>query len=227
MKSAAEHLRRCYVRQNGRIFPWGTIRIFNNDVVDDGDEYGGLECWSKELVKFGDGNYYAETNMVLPDTLVIFNKNTRKEVATIPFKKIFCADVHIVKVMPGGFLNSIGKVGMMFDNEFDGFFPFPTESLRKALRGERPDRLDNSVFTKVDASFAGQTLVEITVGTVSVNAKYHIYTQDGKPVKSKSKKWLCWAKWDPKNDPLKRSSFHSRPLFGLLGDLDFFLSSFD
>lgn len=223
MKSAAEYLQHCYVRQNGRIFPWGAIRIFNNDVVDDGDEYGGLECWSKELVKFGNGDYYAETNMVLPDTLVIFDKKTCKEVATIPFKKIFCAEVHVVKVMPGGFLNTIGKVGMEFDKDFDFF---PTESLQKALKGERPDRLDNSDFTKVDTSLAGQTLIEITVGTACVNAKYHIYTQDGKPVKSKSKKWLCWARWDPKNDPLKRSSFHNRQIIGPLSDLDF-LSSLD
>lgn len=218
MKSAAEHLQRCYVRQSGRIFPWGTIRIFNNDVVDNGDEYGGLECWSQDLVKFGDGNYYAETNLVLPGTLVIFDKKTHKEVATIPFKKIFCTDVHTVKVMPGGFLNSIGKVGMEFEKDFDWF---PTESLKKAFDGQRPDQLDNSTFVKVDASLAGQTLVEVNVGE-----KYHVFTQDGKPIKSKSKKWLCWAKWDPKNDPAKRSSFHCRPILGPLGDLDL-LSSLD
>ncbi len=199
MKLAAGHLRDCYLRQNGRIFPWGTIRIFNNDVVDNGEEYGGLECWSQELVKFGNGNYYAETNLVLPGTLVIFDKKTRKEVATIPFKKIFCADVRMVKVMPGGFLNSIGKVGMEFSKELD---LFPTESLQKALKGERPDQLDNSDFIKVDASLAGQTLVKVTVDTAWLNARYHIYMQDGKPIKSKSKKWLCRAKWDPKNDPL-------------------------
>lgn len=85
---------------------------------------------------------------------------------------------------------------MEFNTDLDWF---PTESLKKAYDGYRPDQLDNSTFVKVDASYAGQTLVEVNVGE-----KYHIFTQDGKPVKSKAKKWLCWAKWDPKNDPAKR-----------------------
>ena len=217
MKSA-EFLHDSYVRQNGRIFPGGVIRIYSDEVQDDGVEGGGLECWSEDLVKFGTDEYCARISRPSADFLVVFNRETGKEVAMIPSNKVHTAMVWMVKVMPGGFLDAIGSMETEYPTIHSGMSNLLLGSLEKAIKGERPALLDNSVFVKVDPSLAGQILIKVEIGECCPD-KYIVFTKDGKLIESQQESWLSYAKWDPENDPITNPKARS----ALLQELESFL----
>ncbi|HSE56546.1 MAG TPA: hypothetical protein VLB02_00445 [Candidatus Paceibacterota bacterium] len=50
-----------YIRQNGRIFPWGGFRTYNNIVPkfeDQTKDEGGMWAWSEKLIPYGSPRYY-------------------------------------------------------------------------------------------------------------------------------------------------------------------------
>ena len=185
-----------YVRQNGRIFPYGVIRVLSKIIVDDDDDDSGAEFWSKAFVKYGDGSHYAEISDS-SQIVHVFRKGIGKgkkikKVNEIPFKEIKSADVWTVQVGCHGFLHAIGRIGAKFSNDAKVSLALE-EALCKAAKGIKPGRFDNSTFIQVDASLAGQTLVEIDLGHSC--DEYRVFTQNGKPVACEAKAWLSYDKW--------------------------------
>ena len=193
-KSAKNHLRNCYVRQDGRIFPFGIIRILNKSVSDDlRDDSSGLECFSEKLIPYGDGNHYAKMGS---NNLLIFNKQSEKKVYEISFYAIFTVKIQTVKVMTMGYLKTTGVIGGFFNNNhFEGLDL--DSSLELAAKGKDPKSYDNSTFVSVANKLIGQDLIQVSFFGGKED-DYLILTKDGKLVSHKTSKPLAYTKWGAK-----------------------------
>ncbi len=199
MRSATEYLRHSVVRQNGRIFPFGVIRTLDAHIQDDPEENdSGLELWSEDLVKYGDGKHYAETKQQSGDKLFVFNKETRMEVTTILFSNIFVVDIWTCEVVSGGFLETTGSLGGMFDSDDILDKKDLIVALNMAYRGKSPPYCDNSTFIKVDSGLVGQSLINLDLGDC-FDPSHRVFTLDGKLVECEVGQWLSYARWKPKH----------------------------
>lgn len=181
MKGNRANLDGSYVRQNGKIFPWGMIRIYSEHVLDDlGDDHGGLAVWSPDLLDYGSERYCAKIDH---GSVLVFEKETDKHVKTIGKKSLFStANVSIKKVVDMGYLQWVGELGLSDDNG-DDWKPW-LDALRKVSRGEPPSILDESAFVKVSEELIGKKLIALNFGN-GTDPDYRIFTFEGKAIEFK------------------------------------------
>lgn len=207
MESAHSHLKHCYAVRDGKIDPWGTIRILNNGVVDSGDRPGiplpvqtGLVVWSKKLVQYGSDLYHAR---VSENTVQVFGRSTipYSLVEEIPHDEFLVVDIHEALVHDDGHLESFCS-----DPDRFGWEPWKS-ALRQATAGERPGFLDNSPFAQVDKKFAGQRVIELSWGLLLTPGSYDVavFTKSGERIPCKVHYPLSFAKWEPKSKYAKYS----------------------
>lgn len=203
MGSAHSHLNHCYAIRDGKIDPWGTIRILADGVKDSGD-FGdssrtplsvqtGLVVWSEKLVPYGNDCYRAR---VTENTVQVYGTSTvgNSFVEEIPHHEFLIVKVSEAVVHDDGHLESFCSGPDRF-----GWEPWKS-ALRQAAAGERPGFLDNSPFTQVDEKFAGQRVIELSWGlSLLTPAGYGVavFTKSGERISSKVHWPLSYAKWEP------------------------------
>jgi hypothetical protein len=170
-----------YVREDGKIYPWGMIRIYSNVVQDNpNDSYGGLACWSRKLMPYGDGKHYAR---IVGENIDVFSKETSEKIATISTKNIITSTgVDVARVREMGYLQVTGMLGMMFSRNDD--WSSELNALRKASKKEPLPYRDNSAFVRVSEALTGKDLIQLDLG-MGRNRKYKVFTFEGNPVKIK------------------------------------------
>ncbi len=198
MESAHSHLKRCYAIRDGKIDPWGTIRILLNGVVDPGDCPGtpicvqtGLVVYSEKLVQYGNGQYRAK---VLENTVQVYGTKTvnNSYVEEISHDKFLVVEIHEALVHDDGHLESY-----CFAPDRRGRQPLK-KALEQAATGKKPTLLDNSPFVQVDKKFAGQTVIELSWELRVDHAA--VFTKLGERIPSKVHHPLSYAKWEPKSE---------------------------
>jgi hypothetical protein len=190
-----------YVRQKGKIFPFGAVRIYANSEFDDEeDDYGGLWLWSKNLLPFADGKHYAQ---MANNGLLIFNSGTKKKVKTIPFKALRGVEVEVYFVSVYGYLDDLGDYGMEFDKPMSGKRYF--QKVKKAADGIRPNSFDNSHFIQVSIRFEGQKVVAISPDTIVTNPSkkdFKIFTLKGEQIEDFEVSYpLSYKQWGVEPEP--------------------------
>lgn len=168
----------CYVRQNGKIFPWGMVRVFDNSVVDDPkDNKYGLAYWSSKLIPYGNENYYAK---VINDRIVVFEKETDKKVISIRKDNLFAStSVWVKMVTEMGYLFATGTLGLNFSNNN---WSHTLNALKKVAQGQPAPYCDNSPFAKVSEELIGTELIFLDLNLGIEEKNYKVFTFDGKPV---------------------------------------------
>lgn len=202
MESAHSHLNHCYAIRDGKIDPWGTIRILADGVKDSGD-FGdssrtplpvqtGLVVWSEKLVRYGSDLYHAR---VSENTVQVFGRSTvpYSLVEEIPHDEFLVVNIHEALVHDDGHLESFCSGPDRF-----GWEPWKS-ALCQAAAGERPVFLDNSSFAQVDEKFAGQRVIELSWGLSLTPGSYGVavFTKSGERISSKVHWPLSYAKWEP------------------------------
>jgi len=170
-----------HVREEGKIYPWGMLRVCPNDEPDELHKNNcGLIFWSLKLMPYGDDKHFAK---IVKSTVEIFLKENNEKVITIPAKHILeTADILVTRVREMGYLQSIGVLGSMFDGRND--WSSTLDSLRRVAKGKPALRFDNSAFTQVSMSLIGKNLIKINFGN-GLTPKYKVFTFEGSPVRIK------------------------------------------
>lgn len=194
-------LRDSYAISNGKIDPWGTIRVLVNGVADPGNRpnvpfcaMNGLVLWSEKLVRYGNGQYYVK---VLENTVGVFDKKNLlvEEVSHDEFEAV---EIMEALIHDDGYLEKfIERPEVRWKNIYG-------VALRQAATGEKPKFLDNSPFIKVntDDKFSGQHVVVLSWGIRS-NYNATVFTKDGESIPSRVYYPLSFAKWEPRGDGAK------------------------
>lgn len=167
-----------YVRQNGKIFPFGLIQIYSNGVVDNPeDEDNGLSLWSEKLLQYGNGNFY--TKISDNNILQVFSKENDEKIEDILIEDIFIpSEVWVNKVIETGHLRIIGILGSYFDDVDD---PWLLEYFKKIDKGENVPYTDNGPFERVSKDLVGQELISIVFQS-HPNYECKIFTPNGEIV---------------------------------------------
>ncbi len=201
-----EYFRSSYVVNDGQIYPWGVIRIVSYGAIREHDDTDGtsvlsqgLAMWSPKLLKYGDGNFYAQINE-RGRKVLIRRKATMKKVASIRFKDFKSGEVGRHDVGQDGFLYywiDMGYkewgVSRKRDNlEMD-------KRLRKAMAGEDPGYYDNSTFTLVDKKYAGQQV--IAVNDSGHGKTFAVYTLQNESIPFQELCPLSFKKWGKTFEP--------------------------
>ncbi|MBP6974555.1 MAG: hypothetical protein KBB54_01280 [Candidatus Pacebacteria bacterium] len=171
-------LKNSYVRQKGKIFPWGAVRILDNSVPESNDAYAGLWIYSEKLAPFRKGKHFAK---IEDGQLMVYSKKNSRKSVTISSKEVHSAsDVDVELVDLYGYLNNCGSIGMRFKKPL--LDKFTIKLLRNAEAGERPTSFDDSSYVRVSTKYLGQKLVTIDISKSMEpqKGKFMIYTFDGK-----------------------------------------------
>lgn len=197
MTNTAETLSRCYATRGGMIDPWGTFRALSTSVPEpNATEYQrplaihpGLAMWSDKLIPFHKRNCHVRIGVRVVHVLDEKN-NVVQTFKSSDF--LYIKELHEVYVHPNGYLQYA-----MSGREREPWQRY-VHALNSVTKGERPQVLDNSPFTKVDPKFAGKILVQLTHGDFGAEDETTIvYTKDGELVPSFTHRPLSFAKWDP------------------------------
>lgn len=186
------------IRTNGKIYPFGIIQVCNYG-HDDGHEHGGIQLWSPELIKYGNGSFRASFGS--PSSIEIINIGNNEIADVIQMKDMYYVEVWICKVSDYGFLTTIGSVGLRFGAKLQlpDYDEDKCEELRKAASGEKPSYNDNSLFTRVDEKLIGAELVEIRIRSETYEShQILVFTKNGRFVQSESDTWLSYNRWNVK-----------------------------
>ncbi len=184
-----------YVRQKGKIFPWGAFRTFHNSVDEDlRDTYAGLWLYNKKLLPYGKGNHYAK---ILNGELVIFSKPSGHKVAFLQEEDLHpVRSLDVVLVSLYGYLDYLGDYGMRSRTPLLG--KRRIKMIHKAEQGIRPPSFDNSEYVKVPEKYIGQKLITIDLGVTEKTQKktFKIFTFDGEQVTNFTiSRPLAFKKW--------------------------------
>ena len=169
---------RCFagscVTNNGKIRPWGVVKILNIKRRNDGSANDIYELWSEKLLSFGRGEHFAEISILLPDVLLIYNKDTRVETTAIPVRELYIASTLFPSVIEGGFLILTPKERVL------------AKYLKQLIRGEDPNTVDPYPFLRVQDVFCRQRVALVDLSAKSnrtlESAEIRIYTLDGLPL---------------------------------------------
>jgi hypothetical protein len=174
---------------DGRIFPGGYIRIIKASDNHPKTEFSGIACWNYTLRRFSNGAHAARLNTKRQSVEVI-KLETGRRVKILGFDRFMNADIFEAKVAKGGFLGDKVKL-----REVPTAFTLAEDkvtALNRAFKGKRPVVFDNSYFTKVGPKHIGQTLLEVRLDEKNV----HVYTKEGKRVRSRTVNWLAKDRWN-------------------------------
>lgn len=183
----------CYIRQGGRILPWGMIRIFNNHVIDDPENNeAGLAFFSSELLPYGSEKYYAQ---IVVDKVAVFEKKSNKKMCSIREKNLYPAIyVTTQEVVRGGYLFASGFYGQAPFQDVDWE---PTlQALEKATEGDYSPLLSDRTFLKVSKNLEGESLILLDLNLDCEESSSKLFTFTGTPVYfqvehfSEKKEWL-------------------------------------
>lgn len=176
-----KYLLSSYIRQKGKIFPWGSVRILDESVPDNTrDAYSGLWVFSEKLLPYGKGLHYAT---IVDQKIIVRRKSTNRKVCILEESEVATAvDVDVVIVASHGYLNDLGPIGMRFSKPLQKKRDF--KELYNAECGERPTHFDNSPYVKVSTKYLGQKLVTIDLSAADTPRKgeFKIFTFEGKPI---------------------------------------------
>lgn len=181
-----------YTCNGGKISNYGSFYVLIRGVKDDLGREVGVECWSEKLGEFSGGRHHVCIEI---DGVAVLEESNR-EVARIAFNDFSWVSFNSIRtVMRGGHLFSTDMINEDL-----------VESLERAVRGERPACLDNSVFVQVPVEYVGRSLRCLRFSSIQEeNRSIRIFTLDGKPVKRRVHYPLAYAKWVP-NSPWARYS---------------------
>ncbi|MFH1170675.1 MAG: hypothetical protein V1704_03915 [Candidatus Vogelbacteria bacterium] len=188
-----EHLSKSYVRQNGRILPWGCIRILDLRVHDPDDDSSGLECWSEKMLPYGTGEFYAQIDSTSP-TVIVCSRTDGQKVVSIPFTDFYGCDVRTSVVAPNGYLINAGSGGRRYKDLPDDVCKENENlitALSTALAGKMPRICDNSCFVRVSPRYAGEEVVCIYTGLLP----RYVLSMGGTVIKSQVHQPLAVRRW--------------------------------
>ena len=183
-------LKNSYVRQGGKIWPFGMVSVFANHVKFDDTENDslGLFFWSEELLPYGNENYFAK---ICDGELKVFCKETGEARIISNLKVIHSNSMVIVEDF--GYLRKIGAFGNEIKDLDDEFHEDVKRALRAVAEGKDAPFNDVRPFHKVSEEFLGSRLISFNLDYTKPDS-LKAFTLKGKEV-------ACTTEY-----PLKRKS---------------------
>jgi hypothetical protein len=189
-------LKGSFATRNGRIDPWGTIRILMEGASESGTVHiragrvvlPGVPIWSQKLLKFKDPMYRA----IVQDGMIVVKAGTAIVKTLSPSD---CAFVEIREylVLEEGYLQSVSLRAESPQHCYD-----VARSLRQAGQGRPPSSMDNSTFVRIAERFASMEVLELEFSPRDRNRTEHrmVFTKDGKRIPHKEEHPLSFARWN-------------------------------
>lgn len=183
-----------YVRQYGKIWPFGAISIFHEKTIDhlDNDSIG-LFLWSQELIAFGGGEHFAK---IINGQIVIFDKKNKQEVQTILESSLKIVSQKIImKVSESGYLKKISFFGEK-NNPFFVDEDLNLKEIKVVHNGKKPLFYNNRAFYKVSPDLEGSNLLYLGFDYGNLKTEKIFFPENGKEVQYNIE--------HPLKDPLKK-----------------------
>ncbi len=203
------------IAREGKIDPWGTIRLLSKMTEETGEQdfkslifQAGLPVWNERLVQYGKVGTYCAVNDKNTVDVVAEDGSIVEEIPHVDFRGVrvqkTCVHssgylLHILEPIHGSgklqdIVRTVREIMQHTPND-------AVEALMQVQRGERPTHLDNGSFTYVDKTFVGQELIELEdrehISRDPHKPRSLVYTENGIRIPSKSHRPLSYAKWDP------------------------------
>lgn len=191
MGAKKEILKNSYVRQNGKIWPFGMVSVFANHVKfdDTKNDSLGLFFWSEELLPYGNENYYAK---ICDGVIKVFHKKTGEPVKIISNLKVIHSNSMVI-VEDFGYLRKIGAFGNEIKDLDDEFHEDVKKALKAVAEGKTPPFYDIRPFHKVSEELIDSKLISFNLDYTKPDS-LRVFTLEGKEVE-------CLVEY-----PLKRKS---------------------
>lgn len=166
----------------GYITLCGVIRVLVQGVSEPKSlAHTGLECWSQDMVKYGNGDFSAR---ISNRHVEIINHNN-KVITKIPFHKFTAVESRKCVVLDNGYL---------FSESIKDMAPRYKKALDQAERGKMPDTLDNSKFVRVSPELSGQKLIALQQNSSSERTKA-VLMPNGTLIDFKESTPLSFERW--------------------------------
>lgn len=177
-----------HVCKRGKIFPFGVIRIF----VNEGVEEEGIAMWSPRLEEYGDSSFCARVDGKRK-AVVVFQERTLREVEVIPFSAFQPLKVYECVIL---------KTGYLLCPEYHGRIGNFEEALAKAMGDEDPELYSNESFIRVHAKHANNSrhfFILETYGFKDSVKVIAVYNENGwRVLNFEESKPLSYERWDKK-----------------------------